>query len=403
MFRLRKRAIGLLVGAGLLFFLGVNVQAGWLFVLAALLLGTVVAGLILPLGALRGLEVGREVPARVHQGDEVLVDLAVTGPVHGTRRGLVATDELLERVDLWIGDLRAGDRLEVATSRIARRRGPQPVVPVRLSSGAPFGIAERRRRVVVDTDVLVLPRVEALGALPFIEAKATAHAAMHTEARRGQGPEYLGIREYRTGDSMRHVHWASTARTGSVMVREFELEQTRRLAIVADASLEAGEAWTPLDRVCCAAASIAMAAFAHGHGARLVTGSGGDDGVLTRVDEDELLERLARLTSGGEAFPSIVAFAAERLRGIDTAVLVFPTWRTNGPEELPSAVQEMTESVPRVVALPIVVTESEGRDVIGGPALAGLEQRLRALGTSVYPWRGGEDLATALGQGRAER
>jgi uncharacterized protein (DUF58 family) len=402
MFRLRKRAIGLLVGAGLLFFLGVNVQAGWLFVLAALLLGTVVAGLILPLGAVQGVVVTREVPPRVHQGDEVFVELAVTGPVHGTRRGLVATDELFERVDLWIGDVRAGERLEVATSRIARRRGPQPVVPVRLSSGTPFGIAERRRCVVVDTDVLVLPRVEALGALPFIEATATAHAAMHTEARRGQGPEYLGIREYRTGDSMRHVHWASTARTGSVMVREFEQEQTRRLAIVADASLDAGEAWTPLDRVCCAAASIATAAFAHGHGARLVTSSADDDGVLTRVDEDELLERLARLTTSGEAFPSIVASAAERLRGIDTAVLVFPTWRANGPEELPSAVQEMTENVPRVVALPVVVAEGEGRDGIGGPALAGLEQRLRALGASVYPWRGGEDLATALGQGRAE-
>ena len=37
--RLRRRAIGLLVGAGVLFFLGTNVQAGWLFVLAAMLLG----------------------------------------------------------------------------------------------------------------------------------------------------------------------------------------------------------------------------------------------------------------------------------------------------------------------------------------------------------------------------
>ena len=37
--RLRKRA-GLALGAGILFLLGTNVQAGWLFVLCALMLGT---------------------------------------------------------------------------------------------------------------------------------------------------------------------------------------------------------------------------------------------------------------------------------------------------------------------------------------------------------------------------
>jgi uncharacterized protein (DUF58 family) len=335
----------------------------------------------------------------VHQGDEVFVDLAVTGPARGLRRGLVVRDELLEQVDLWIGNVRAGERVEIATSRIARRRGPQPGAPVRVSSGAPFGIAERRRRVVVANDILVLPRVETLGALPFIEPTATAQAAIHTEPRRGQGPEYLGVREYRAGDSMRHVHWASTARTGNVMVREFEQEQTRRLAIVVDASLDHGKSWTALDRVCCAAASIAMAAFAHGHGARLVTGIDDDDGILTRVDEDELLERLARLTAGGEGFPSTVATTAHLLRGIDTAVLVFPTWLANGPDQLPSAVQEMTDRVPRVVALPIVFADSEARGAMSEPALAGLAQRLRALGTSVYPWRTGQDLAAALGQG----
>ena len=47
--RLRRRAAGLTLGAVILFVIGTNAQAGWLFVLAALLLGTVVAGIAVPL------------------------------------------------------------------------------------------------------------------------------------------------------------------------------------------------------------------------------------------------------------------------------------------------------------------------------------------------------------------
>ena len=46
--RLRKRAASLLMGAVVLFLIGTNVQAGMLFVLAALLLGAAAAGAVLP-------------------------------------------------------------------------------------------------------------------------------------------------------------------------------------------------------------------------------------------------------------------------------------------------------------------------------------------------------------------
>jgi uncharacterized protein (DUF58 family) len=39
---------------------------------------------------------------------------------------------------------------------------------------------------------------------------------------RGHGMEPRGVREYVSGDSLRHVHWASTARTGRLQVKEFD-------------------------------------------------------------------------------------------------------------------------------------------------------------------------------------
>ena len=220
--RLRKRALSLLAGAGLLFFIGTNVQAGWLFVLAALILGAVAAGWLLPIRATSGVTISRRVPGRVHQGEETLVDLEIVNAGGRGRRGLIVQDPHLDAVNLWVGPIRAGERTDITTLRVAERRGRHGPDRVRLKSSAPFGVAERRRWVPVEGSTLVLPKVESLGALPFIEPAATTDHAIHSAPRRGQGPEYLGIREYRPGDSMRHVHWPSTARTGAVMVREFE-------------------------------------------------------------------------------------------------------------------------------------------------------------------------------------
>jgi uncharacterized protein (DUF58 family) len=407
--RLRKRTFGLLFGAGLLFFLATNVQAGWLFVLAALLFGAVIAGVVLPATATRGVVVERRAPGEVQQGSQALVDVTVHGGRRVTRRGLIVRDPFLDVGDLWVATVRAGERVEVSSLRTATRRGLHGPGYVTVRSAAPFGVAERRRRATVTGDgTLVVPAVEPLGELAFVHPASTSETAMHTAPRRGHGPEYLGIREYRPGDSMRHVHWASTARAGMMMVREFEEEQTRRLAIVVDASgdTEPGDGgFTPLDRACSAAASVALAALAQGHGARLVTGGDGQGDVqtLAGAGEQELLERLAVLSPVREPrpFAEVVTAAAASLRGVDTAVLVFPTWGSHEPASLAAAVGSLTTWVSTVVAVPVVIDP----DHAGGmspEALDGMVQRLRAAGATVRPWRPGEPLAAAL-EGRSVR
>jgi uncharacterized protein (DUF58 family) len=416
--RLRKRAVSLLVGAILLFFLATNVQSGWLYVFSALLLGALVAGYAIPIGGLRRLGVTRDVPDRVHQGEETLVNLIVSNDGHGTRRGVLVQDPHLEPVDIWLGTIRADEQVTVTTLRTAARRGLHPGSEVVLRSSAPFGVAERRCKPAVGgpdrstgPSTLVLPTLVPLGPLAFIEPAATTDHAIHSAPRRGQGPEYLGIREYRSGDSMRHVHWPSTARTGSVMVREFEQEQTRRLAVVVDASRDEGTIWTPLDRVCCVAASVVSAVLAQGHGARLVTADPLEQDttltapdVLFRVAQEEIFERLALLEPGGPPFTGLVGSLAEgpELRGVETVVLVFPTWRQNDADALPPAVQRLTERIMRVVAVPVVlVREDTGYDALSDADVAGLEQRLRAAGAVVHPWMPGQELAVALAAGRS--
>ncbi|MGK0716161.1 DUF58 domain-containing protein [Leucobacter sp. W1153] len=46
---------------------------------------------------------------------------------------------------------------------------------------------------------------------------------------------FHAVREYAPGDALRNVHWKSTAKTGTLMVRQFEESQTARVAVLFDA------------------------------------------------------------------------------------------------------------------------------------------------------------------------
>src|SRR3989442_4110152 len=185
-----KRAVGLLLGAGILFLIGTNVQAGWLYVLAALLLGALAAGLVLPFAALRGLAIELVVPDEAEQGVPTIVELRVTGPARGVRPNVTVPDTHPEPVDAVLPPIRRRERIEVTTLRTPRRRGEVVTVQAELRSNAPFGVAERRVRAKLLARTLVLPRVFPLGNLPVGEPNGNCAPAGAEGTRRGRGPAY---------------------------------------------------------------------------------------------------------------------------------------------------------------------------------------------------------------------
>ena len=394
--RLRTRAGGLLLGAAVVFLMGTNAQAGWLLVIAALLVGAVLAGAMLPLVGLRGLEADVGVPGEATQGETTYVDVRVWLRGRGVRWGLRVRDDHLASTDAFIDAVRAGERVDVTTERVAARRGRHRIDHVEVRTSAPFGVVERRRCLPVAAETLVVPSVVPLGPLPFVDPVGTAEPAIHSAPRRGRGPEYLGIREYRTGDSMRHVHWASTARHGAVMVREFEEERTRRLLVVLDTERDAqpsGSEPTPLDRCCTAAASFATSALLHGHGSRLAAATPTGLEVLSRTDDADILRWLAEIEPSGVGMAAASGdLPLDATRGAETVVLVAPAWPSaEGP--LVAAVGVLGALVPRVACV-LVGTEAAG---VPDPAVHAVGASLLAAGAEVYPWAPGADLAEVLG------
>ncbi len=118
------------------------------------------------------------------------------------------------------------------TSECARR-GLFMVGPVRVTTSDLFGLFRRARTYGAQQPVLVYPHAENL---PRFWAPPALLAGESRTRRPAYSvtPNAASVREYQPGDSFSRIHWRSTARTGELMVKLFELDPASDVWIVLD-------------------------------------------------------------------------------------------------------------------------------------------------------------------------
>jgi uncharacterized protein (DUF58 family) len=113
------------------------------------------------------------------------------------------------------------------------RRGLFTVGPVRVTTSDLFGLFRRSRTFGVAQPVLVIPRAEGLPQFWAPPALLAGDSRVRRPAY-SITPNAASVREYQPGDSFSRIHWRSTARTGELMVKLFELDPASDVWIVLD-------------------------------------------------------------------------------------------------------------------------------------------------------------------------
>lgn len=112
------------------------------------------------------------------------------------------------------------------------RRGLAHVTAIDSYTRYPFGFFLKKRRLRVQSDVVVFPRIteEDLSGeqfRPVIGEESTA-------TRPGYGTELHSFREYMRGDSLRQVHWKKSASLGRWIIKQHEADASRSVCVVVD-------------------------------------------------------------------------------------------------------------------------------------------------------------------------
>lgn len=307
------------LGAAFVFYMfGNQTQIGWLYVIAGLLVGLVIAAGVLNRGTARGIRIQRIIAAgdapqspvsvddivTLHEGDPITLTLRFMREsalpamqVSATHLCPLADPESeIARTTLYMPVISRESPLQYSISFPIYRRGVYSFPPVEVSSAAPFGFFQQARRIVQPDPQVIYPEFRPLARLPLLDEQP---AAEQTQPRAGWGSEVIGVRPYRPGDSPRHIHWASVARTGVLMSKEFAQEAQPGVALVLDRYSPVwpppATKYTPFEMMVKAALSVGDYALRRQYALTLKadeTGMAHPQGALT---SDMLLEYLARV------------------------------------------------------------------------------------------------------------
>ncbi len=118
---------------------------------------------------------------------------------------------------------------------VCERRGVFRLGPYRLHFGDPFGIFAVEADYSHAEALLIYPRVAQLPALNLPYGNAGGGDRRRRPVR-GSLPAAT-VSEYRPGDSLRHIHWRSSARLRRLMVQDLEVEPSGDVWIVLDLNL----------------------------------------------------------------------------------------------------------------------------------------------------------------------
>jgi len=131
--------------------------------------------------------------------------------------------------------------VEVSLELVAWRRGPLILAGGIVTRTDPFGLFRAFSRVASPQTVLVLPQRYPLPPLTLPGQSHYQRGGVAMAAGVGETEEFVALREYRRGDSLRRVHWRSAARLGELVVKEFQDEYLVRHALVLDTFCEASQ------------------------------------------------------------------------------------------------------------------------------------------------------------------
>lgn len=176
-------------------------------------------------------------PDRVTSGDPAIAELTVTNRGRRTSGASLGQEQVGRgNIEVDIPSLDPGESVTLANEVTTNRRGIFEIGPLTVKRGDPIGLAGRGDISSDRTQLIVHPLVHEVTPFPA-GIRRDLEGLPSGEAAEG-GVTFSSLREYVPGDDLRLVHWRSSARVGSLMVRHNVDVHRPRTTVILDTSRE---------------------------------------------------------------------------------------------------------------------------------------------------------------------
>jgi uncharacterized protein (DUF58 family) len=191
-----------------------NYQLSLGFAITFLLAAMAIVSILHTFRTLAGLAVSAGRTAPVFAGDNAVFHVCIENPTRIARASVALSHPGSPTVFV---DIAAGQRVEPGITVAARRRGRLAPERVTVHTRYPLGLMRAWSYVHLDIVCLVYPRPED-GHPPLPVSRD--HAGEGREHGTG-ADDFAGLREYRLGDSPRHIAWKVAAQERGFLTKQF--------------------------------------------------------------------------------------------------------------------------------------------------------------------------------------
>ncbi len=226
-----------------------NTMAGWLYVLSGVGVALLGVAAVLPASSLRSLTIRRMTILPVTAGADLEVTLTIHNPTDRSQSLFQVQDltpfNRLQPPVTAVESIAPQSEYVWVYQQSTAQRGVYQWDRVVLRSGAPIGLFWCQRYRQAQAIAYVYPQVLKLDLCPLIDGigdldRTTDRQFANQRLELATEGVTRSLRPYRYGDSLRLVHWRTSARYGEFQVRELEIDRGGQDVVV---YLDSGTTW----------------------------------------------------------------------------------------------------------------------------------------------------------------
>ncbi len=151
-------------------------------------------------------------------------------------RESVAVDLMMRQSTNRVLNLRGRETVSLLYSVQARRRGYYKIGPMKLTTSDLFGLFPDQSKVLEANYLTIYPQITPLAQLGL--PSRLPFGTIGSRQRLFEDPARpMGVRDYRSGDSLRQINWKATAHTRNLLVRTNEPAISLETAVLLNLNL----------------------------------------------------------------------------------------------------------------------------------------------------------------------
>jgi uncharacterized protein (DUF58 family) len=211
-----------------------NTMAGWLYVLSGVGIALLGVGAVLPARSIQALKIDRDPIEPVTAGADLEIALTIHNPTHQVQTLFQVQDLTplngLNPPRTTVEQVLPQNKYRWVYRQPTQQRGVYQWSKIALRSGAPIGLfwSQRYREAAaiayVYPQALKLDRCQLIDGMGSTDRQSDRQFASSRLEAANEGIT-RSLRPYRYGDSLRMIHWRTSARYGEFQVRELEIDR----------------------------------------------------------------------------------------------------------------------------------------------------------------------------------